>query len=67
MTGYPELTTRAERDGRWSVTDEKGVVVETGFASQAEAYRWIDRREGDPTSPAEKRSDFSSSNVRAGL
>jgi hypothetical protein len=31
-------------------------VVESGFPTMAAAWRWIDRYDGEPISPAEKRT-----------
>ena len=43
-------------DGRYEVRD--GGIVHGVFTTQADAWRWIDRHEGEPINPAEKRSDW---------
>ncbi len=44
--------------GKWAVVDASGAVLADDFASNAEAWRWIERRTGEPVSAAEKRSQF---------
>lgn len=46
-------------DGKLFVVDGEGRPVHGPFKSNEEAWRWIDVQEGEPTSPAQKRSDFS--------
>lgn len=36
------------------------------FKSHSEAWRWIDRHEGEPISPAEKKSDWIASKIIGG-
>ena len=44
---------------RWEVVDALGNSVGPGyFETHAEAWRWIERREGEPISPGEKRSEY---------
>lgn len=47
-------------DGTWGVFNvgETAVPVAGPFATLAEAWRWIDRHEGDPVSRSEKVSEF---------
>ncbi len=61
-----EPTAIRTSDGRWQVV-AGGAVMAGPFQAMAEAWRWIDRRSGEPISPAEKRSDWSISKVSGGL
>lgn len=49
---------RSEQSDQWAVADDGGNVLVDGLQTNAEGWRWIDRHEGDPLSPAQKRSDF---------
>lgn len=49
--------TPIQRDGKWFAAT--GEQIHAGpFTSNSEAWRWIDRHEGDPISRAEKTSDW---------
>lgn len=49
------IVTRTETG--WHVMDGDRVVAGP-FATDREAWRWADRHEGEPISPAEKRTDY---------
>ncbi len=49
--------TPAEIDGSWYVL-LRGERVAGPFQSNSEAWRWIDRQEGQPVSAAEKRAEW---------
>ena len=42
----------------WLVVGEDRKILAGPFRLNAEAYRWLDRYEGDPISPSEKRADY---------
>lgn len=49
---------RVESDiSGYAVVSDGGEVL-ARFGTHAEAWRYVDRREGEPTSPAEKRSAY---------
>ncbi len=50
--------TTIERNGTHFVVDETGSVVAGPFTTNAAAWRWIDRREGEPISRSEAVSDW---------
>ncbi len=52
-------------DGTWSIYAGTA-FVEGGFATSAEAWRRVDRLEGSPISPAEKRSDYIADKILKG-
>jgi hypothetical protein len=48
-----------EFDGqRWWVRHEEGEYIDGPFATNAEAWRCLDRQEGEPISSAEKVTDW---------
>lgn len=49
------MTVVHAEDGTFRVVRGQAVLRE-GFASSSDAWRWIDRQEGEPISPAEKRT-----------
>jgi hypothetical protein len=46
-------------ESQWYVRHGPDMIVAGPFTTQAEAFRWLDRDEGDPISPSERRSDWS--------
>lgn len=46
----------AQKDGKWFV-EHRGQELAGALDSNAEAWRWIDRNEGEPISQAEKRAE----------
>jgi hypothetical protein len=46
------------RDGGWVVVEDKHVLAGP-FETHAEAWRWIDRHDGQSISPHENRSQWS--------
>lgn len=44
-------------DGRWTVVSGPEVLAGP-FDTSAQAWRWLDRHEGEPISPAEKKSEW---------
>lgn len=44
-------------EGQWAVVDSETAIAGP-FTTSAEAWRWIDRHEGEPISPAERRADW---------
>lgn len=48
------------------VLSDDGRQLAGPFASNAEAWRALDRLDGDPVSPAEKRTDFATSRLLRG-
>lgn len=47
------------RDGAWHICIRGDILATEGpFTTSAEAWRRVDRLEGSPISPAEKRSDY---------
>ena len=52
------LTVLSLPNGGYAVAGADHVPLIYPFDTQAEAWRWIDRHEGDPISPAEKKSDW---------
>lgn len=55
-------------NGRWGVFRGRNTSVPIAgpFDTMSEAWRWIDRHEGDPISPAEKKSDWVTSQILGG-
>ena len=47
-----------ERAGAFIVIEDDEIVAH-GFATCAAAWRWIDRREGEPISKSEQRTEWS--------
>lgn len=45
-------------DGPWGVRNEDGELLVKNLEDNASAWRWIDRQEGEPISPAQKRSEY---------
>lgn len=41
----------------WGVQDD-GLLIASGFRTNAEAWRWIDRHQGEPVSKAEDTADW---------
>lgn len=52
------LTVVKDPAGTWAVVKMDGHVVRAGFATMADAWRWIDRQEGEPISRGEKVSEW---------
>ena len=44
-------------DGNWSVIDDNGTILVEGLSNSA-AWRWVDRKMGDPVSRSEKVSEW---------
>lgn len=44
-------------DGKWSAV-HNGSVIGGPFETSADAWRWVDRHEGEPISPAEKTTEW---------
>lgn len=51
------MTVTRSPDGTWHVVDGDRVLAGP-FATDREAWRWVDRHDGEPISPAEKRTEF---------
>lgn len=49
---------RRQDDGKYIVAAEDGTAIAGPFETHSEAYRWIDRHEGDPINPSEKAFDY---------
>ena len=49
--------TPTQKDGKWFV-ESRAQEVDGPFDTNAEAWRWIDRQEGQPISQAEKRAEW---------
>jgi hypothetical protein len=52
------MTPRQKDDGTYVVVDGNEIVIAGPFYSHREAYRWIDRQEGEPINRSEKVSDY---------
>lgn len=55
------LTVIGNRRGEYRVTDDiggTGSILAGPFETSSEAWRWIDRQEGQPVSAAEKRAEW---------
>lgn len=62
------MTVKRNPDGTWGVyrgPSGKADIVGP-FATMAEAWRWIDRHEGEAISPAEKKSDWIAGKILGG-
>jgi hypothetical protein len=68
MATYPQLTLSyppkgtsmsvIESTSGWAVVDGNGRLLADGFRSNAAAWRWIDRQEGEPISRAESVAEW---------
>lgn len=54
--------TPARIENDWYVLHE-GNRVAGPFQTNGEAWRWIDRQQGEPLNPAQKRSDWIASKI----
>jgi len=54
----PKTNIEQTPDGRWQVENGKGDVIAGPFATNAEAWRWVDRSEGEAVSPQERKVDW---------
>lgn len=52
------MTVTRNADGQWQVVF-RGAVLAGPFSTDADAWRWIDRHEGQPVSASEKRGEWS--------
>lgn len=51
------MTVRQLDSGMWAVVDRQGTVLGE-FPTNAAAWRWIEREENEPLSPAEHRQNY---------
>jgi hypothetical protein len=51
------MTVTKTIDG-WAVVDDRGQILQAGFASNAAAWRWADSNSGEALSPSQSRSHF---------
>lgn len=47
------MTVDLTEDNGWAVLNSQGQVIQAGFESNAAAWRWLDRQQGDPISRSE--------------